>query len=398
MKLVLCIVWYIIRYLRWRSTSRASFLGSGSVRSTLRSATATERKMRGLTVRSGITSILNLVSDLNAHWSSWEEVEGQTECWGRQQLSGLPRLHTERWRREIQAAWWRNPCQKPRVRSCATRIVRKYFNKCHQDLQSCSWPQITRWKKSGMNDSGIKLVGPRLARFWCSTKIWNHSLKKWIKRQEPNTSHCPPALLGQRQLKLNFILPEQSVQSLIFHMGKPIKRHLRSLYSYSLIEILLGNKLPPGLSPSSKALAAPWSASSQWLCPSNWSSRPHGLGQDKSVPRVQRGHRGFRGWRKLATQCLDLGSHSWRTWSCSGRSPLLDRKDTPPEMCVTKSYPQPRCTCTGLSPKTRCLRIWRQRISAALLGLFSWKRSPPRITRSTPCSKPISNSSANVLI
>ena len=81
--------------------------------------------------------------------------------------------------------------------------------------------------------------------------------EKMDKKTEPNKSHCPPALLGQRQLKLNFILPEQSVQSLIFHMGKPIKRHLRSLYSYSLNEILLGNKLPPGLSPSSKALAAP---------------------------------------------------------------------------------------------------------------------------------------------
>lgn len=42
-------------------------------------------------------------------------------------------------------------------------------------LHSCSWPQMTRFKKYGNICSAMKLLGPRSTRFWCNTKILNQS-------------------------------------------------------------------------------------------------------------------------------------------------------------------------------------------------------------------------------
>ena len=49
-----------------------------------------------------------------------------------------------------------------------------------------------------------------------------------VKNLLKTTQKVPPSLLSQRQLKLNLVLPEESVQPLVLHMGEAIQCHLRS--------------------------------------------------------------------------------------------------------------------------------------------------------------------------
>ena len=179
-----------------------------------------------------------------------------------------------------------------------------------------------------------------------------------------------PALLSHRQLKFNLILPEKTVQPLILHMGEAIQCHL------GLKIALLEKKRINCFSHLHCALPQQHRANFDMLEVSHLApvvDHPCLVDQVKARVTPVSGRiivvsvdgENWQGDVQIWILVVDTFGvavakvHFWI------------RKIFHLKIYIGKMSHLPKNTCTGLSPKTRCLRICRQRISAALLGLFS---------------------------